>query len=374
LVSKVYAVDLSAGWKKNVPAKVTDLFSKLNPGSVFNRKDLVAVKLHFGESGNTAHIRPQFVRKIIDALKELSVKPFLTDTNTLYVGSRTEAWSHLNTALDHGFSRDVTGAPAIIADGLRGNNKVIINTAGAHIKKAHIAADIHNADGLVVLTHFKGHELTGFGGALKNVGMGCAAREGKLEQHSNISPKVSKKRCVGCGECAVWCRGQAIEVTGEAKERKASINPENCVGCAECILSCPQGAIQIQWNESIPVFMEKMVEYAGAVITAKKGKALFVTFITDVSPLCDCNPFSDRPIVPGIGVLASADPVAIDQAAVDLVNAAPGNPISSLSHALEPGGDKMKALFPEIDWTHQLSYAEQLGLGSTQYELEFIDK
>ncbi len=332
------------------------------------------MKIHFGESGNTAHIRPQLVRKIIDALKGLGAKPFLTDTNTLYVGSRTEAWSHLNTALDHGFSRDVTGAPSIIADGLRGNNKVMIATAGRHIKSAHIAADIHNADGLVVLTHFKGHELTGFGGALKNVGMGCAAREGKLEQHSNISPKVNKKKCVGCGECAVWCRGQAIEVTGEAEERKASINPENCVGCAECILSCPQGAIQIQWNESIPVFMEKMIEYAGAVISAKKGKALFVTFITDVSPLCDCNPFSDRPIVPGIGILAGNDPVAIDQAAVDLVNAAPGNPLSALAHALEPGGDKIKALYPEIDWKSQLSYAEKLGLGSTHYELEFIDK
>ncbi len=369
LSSKVYVTDLSADARKSLPQKVSELIEFLEPGNIFKPKDLVAVKIHFGEVGNTSYIRPQYVRRIVDRLKELEAKPFLTDTNTLYVGTRTEAYSHLVTAFDHGFTREVTGAPVIIADGLRGNNQVLVPLHGHHVEKAHIAADIHNADALVVLSHFKGHELCGFGGALKNIGMGCASREGKLAEHSNISPKVSKKICIGCGECQSWCRGGAISLEGENELRKAFINPEHCVGCAECILACPRGAIRVRWNESIPTFMEKMMEYAAATLSTKKKKMLCVSFVTDVSPLCDCNPFSDRPIVPGIGVLASLDPVAIDQAAADLVNAAPGIASSSLGTALSPGDDKFRALFPQIDWTHQLAYAEKLGLGSREYTL-----
>lgn len=369
MASLVFMSDMSADWKKSLADKVVDLFERVEPAQAFSRKDLVAVKLHFGEVGNTGYIRPQFVRKVVDRLKELRTKPFLTDTNTLYVGSRTEACSHLGTAFDNGFTREITGAPVIIADGLRGNNRVDVDVDGRHVNRAHIASDIHHSDGLVVLTHFKGHELTGFGGVLKNVGMGCASREGKLEQHSNISPKVKSKKCIGCGECTVWCRGGAISLEGEGTERKSVIDPETCVGCAECILSCPQGAIQIQWNQSVPIFMEKMVEYACAVLKAKTGKCLFMTFVTDVSPLCDCTPFSDRAIVPDLGILASTDPVAIDQAAVDLVNGAPGNPVSSLDKAMAPGEDKFSALYPKVDWAHQLDHAVELGLGTREYEL-----
>ncbi len=365
--SPVYMTDLQADWKQNVTKKVGDLFDLLKPEEKFKRKDLVAVKLHFGEAGNTGYIRPQYVRQIVEHLKALGTIPFLTDTNTLYVGSRTEACSHLVTAFENGFTREVTAAPVIIADGLRGNNQAQFALNGRHVKKARIASDIYNADSLVVLTHFKGHELSAFGGALKNLGMGCASREGKLEQHSNISPKVSKKRCIGCGECIAWCKGGAIAL--ESENEKAHITPENCLGCAECILACPQGAIQVQWNESIPIFMEKMVEYAAAVCNHKKGKTLFMTFLTDVSPLCDCTPFSDRNIVPNLGILASLDPVAIDQAAADLVNKSPGNPISALDRALAPGEDKFRALYPNIDWQHQLEYAEQIGLGTRQYDL-----
>lgn len=369
MTAQVYMIDLSASWKKSVPAKVSDLFNALKPGEMFKRRDLVAIKIHFGEAGNTAHIRPQFVRRVVEGLKDLGARPFLTDTNTLYVGSRTEAWSHLCTAYDNGFTREVTGAPVIIADGLRGNSAVEVFLGGLHIETAHIGADIHYADGLVVMSHFKGHELSGFGGAIKNIGMGCASRKGKLEQHSNISPKVVPKKCIGCGECVPWCKGQAISLTGEKKAAKAQIDPGKCVGCAECILTCRQGAISIQWNESIPTFMEKMVEYAKAVLSQKIGKSIFLSFVTDVSPLCDCTPFSDRAIVPGVGILASLDPVAIDQAAADLVNQAPGNPLSKLEKAMEPGTDKFKALFPAIDWEHQLEYAESVGLGSREYEL-----
>lgn len=370
--STVYMTDLSADARKSLPQKVSELFESLRPSAIFKPKDLVAVKIHFGEAGNTAYIRPPFVRRIVDRLKDLGAKPFLTDTNTLYVGTRTEAYSHLVTAFDHGFTREVTGAPVIIADGLRGNNRVEVGVHGKHVKNAHIASDIYNADALVVLSHFKGHELSGFGGALKNVGMGCASREGKLEQHSNISPKVNKKMCIGCGECQSWCRGEAISLEEDSESVKAFINPEKCIGCAECILACPQGAIRVRWNESIPTFMEKMMEYAAATLKNKKDKMVCVSFVTDVSPLCDCNPFSDRPIVPGIGVLVSQDPVAIDQAAADLVNAAQGNVASCLSSGLGPGEDKFRALFPNIDWQHQLAYAENLGLGSREYTLKIL--
>jgi len=369
----VYHADLSADRKRNVLGKVADLFDLLEPAERFLPKDLVAVKLHFGEFGNTAFLRPQLVRRIVDRLNSLETKPFLTDTNTLYVGSRTEAHSHLVTAYDNGFTREVTGAPVIIADGLRGNNSVIAPFHGDHVKHAHLAADIYYADGLIVLTHFKGHELAGYGGALKNLGMGCASRSGKLEQHSNISPKVSKKKCVGCGDCTMWCRGGAIGLRGEGKERKAEIDPEKCVGCAECILACKKGAIAIQWNESIPTFMEKMVEYAAAALQNKKGKALFITFITDVSPLCDCYPFSDSPIVPNLGVLASTDPVAIDAAAVEMVNKAPINPMSRIAGMALSEGDKFRTLFPQIDWAHQLRYAERLGLGTTDFTMVELD-
>jgi uncharacterized protein len=373
MASTVYVTDMSANWKKSMPQKVADLFSLLNPDARFQSGDLVAIKLHFGEAGNTAHIRPQFVRCIVDRVKQGGAKPFLTDTNTLYVGARAEAWSHLITAYENGFTREVTGAPVIIADGLRGTNSTMVPVAGLHFHEAHIASDIHHSDGLVVLTHFKGHELSGFGGALKNVGMGCASREGKLEQHSNIAPKVEGKKCIGCGECIPWCRGHAIALRETDGKKKAWINPETCVGCAECILACRRGAVRIQWNESIPTFMQKMVEYSAAVLNAKKGKVLFVTFVTDVSPLCDCTPFSDRPIVPNVGVLASEDPVAIDQAAADLVNQAPVNPFSTLGSKAGSGDDKFRALFPEIDWTIQLDHAEHLGLGSRSYELVSLE-
>jgi len=370
LAATVYMTDLSAGWKKSVPSKVCDLFDRLEPADIFQPRDLVAVKLHFGEPGGTAYIRPQFVRRVVDRLKALQARPFLTDTNTLYVGSRAEAYSHMITAFDHGFTREVAGAPVIIADGLRGNNVVRAAVNGRRLQEAHIAADIHNADGLMVLTHFKGHELTGFGGALKNVGMGCAAREGKLEQHSNVSPRVKKGKCVGCGDCLVRCRGQAISLQGEGSDAKAFIDPALCIGCAECILACPQQAIQIQWNESVPIFMEKMVEYAASVVNGKLGRTAFMTFVTDVTPMCDCTPFSDRPIVRDRAILASVDPVAIDQAAADLVNSAPGNPLSCPEAGMAPGEDKFRALYPNVDWTYQLEYAEEMGLGTRKYDIE----
>ncbi|MBM4324016.1 MAG: DUF362 domain-containing protein, partial [Deltaproteobacteria bacterium] len=291
-----------------------------------------------------------------------------------YIGTRTEAVSHLTTAYEHGFTESAVNAPVLIADGLRGNSAVNVRIDKPIFKTVSISHAIHMADVLIGVTHFKGHELSGFGGTLKNLGMGCASREGKLNQHSNISPQVKKKACVGCETCLPWCPSSAISMIppdseGKAKHSVALIDPKKCIGCGECILSCPQGAIQIQWNESIPLFQKKMVEYAYGVIHKKKGKALYLNFLTQISPACDCYGFSDTPIVKDIGILSSNDPVAIDQASVDLVNQEEGNRSSKLTKNLETGGDKFRALYPEVDWNIQLAYAEEVGLGTRNYEL-----
>ncbi|MBI4795021.1 MAG: DUF362 domain-containing protein, partial [Deltaproteobacteria bacterium] len=235
-----------------------------------------------------------------------------------------------------------------------------------HFQSVFLAEALMEAEGMVVLTHFKLHELSGFGGALKNLGMGGASRRGKLAQHSNISPKITEKRCTGCGECVAHCAQEAIQVNPETQ--KAVIDPAKCIGCAECILVCPYANIQIQWNESIPVFLEKLVEYAYGVMQSKKDRAVFVSFITQVSPACDCYGHNDAPIVGDLGILASRDPVAIDQAAADLVNQARGLPGSALKKK-SAGTDKFKDIYPQVDWPIQLAYAEELGLGSREYEL-----
>jgi uncharacterized Fe-S center protein len=229
-------------------------------------------------------------------------------------------------------------------------------------------------DILITVTHFKGHELSGFGGALKNLGMGCSSREGKLSQHSNISPQVKGKACKGCEICLSWCPQSAISMVSkdsgpEDNHPIALIDSKNCIGCGECILACPSGAIQIKWNESIPIFQKKMVEHAYGAIQKKKGKILYLNFLTQISPACDCYGYSDTPIVNDIGILSSEDPVAIDQASVDLVNGEPGNRSSKLPGAWEPGENKFRAIYPEVDWNIQLAYAEEIGMGTREYEL-----
>ncbi|MBE0618336.1 MAG: DUF362 domain-containing protein [Proteobacteria bacterium] len=366
--SDVFRSDLRATPRRNLLDKVEDLLSRAGVSERVKRGDLVAVKLHFGEKGNTSFIRPVFVRRVVDVLKGLGAKPFLTDANTLYGGSRGDAVSHLETAIQNGFDYAVVGAPLIIADGLRGSTSVRVEVEGKHLRHVSLAAEIAHADALVGLTHFKGHELSGFGGALKNLGMGCAAREGKLTQHSTVAPKVKNKLCVACGECVRWCSQGAISV-GEA----ALIDGEKCVGCGECILTCPAGAIQVQWNEGPEAMQEKMAEYASGALRDKRNKSLFVNFVTQVSPACDCYGHTDAPIVGDVGILSSADPVALDQACVDLVNAQPGHESTALTANWAPGEDKFRGVYPKIDWSAQLRHAEVLGLGVRTYRLKDIN-
>ena len=368
MTSPVYFTDLRASYTNSLVRKLETLADRAGIGDCLDKRDLAAVKLHFGELGNTAFVRPVFIRAIVDRIKAAGARPFLTDANTLYAGSRSDAPSHLDTAIRNGFAYAVVGAPLVIADGLRGKSETPVAIAGNRFETVYIGTEIVEADALISVAHFKGHELSGFGGTLKNLGMGCASRKGKLAQHSTVSPKVKRKRCIGCGECADHCAPGAIRVVDE----KAVVDPDACIGCGECIIVCPQGAVQIQWDQAIPVFLENMVEYTKGVLTNKAGKTLFVNFITDISPACDCVPYNDAPVVRDIGLVASTDPVAIDQASVDLVNGEPGLPGSCLTENIGPGEDKFKGLYPKVDWEHQLDYAERLGLGSRQYELVTI--
>jgi len=374
MVSPVFFSDLKVDSGKTLLDKLDTLLDRADLKGKIREKDLVAIKLHFGERGNTAYVRPIFLRRVVDRVKQCNGKPFLTDTNTLYTGSRSEAVSHLNTAIENGFAESVVNAPILIGDGLRGNSAIRVRINRPIFRTVPIAREICLSDALVTVTHFKGHELSGFGGALKNLGMGCASREGKLSQHSNISPKVNNKACRGCETCLSWCAQEAISMLSlkpgvEVKRSNALIDPKKCIGCGECILSCPSGAIEIQWNESIPIFQKKMVEHAYGAVQKKKGRVLHLNFLTQISPACDCYGYSDAPIVNDIGILSSEDPVAIDQASVDLVNGEAGNRASKLQKNWNPGEDKFRAIYPEVDWNIQLAYAEEIGMGTRKYEL-----
>jgi hypothetical protein len=366
--STVYFIDLRTQYKDNLPTKLARLLKMAGLSDVVGKNDLTAVKLHFGEMGNTAFIRPVFFRTIVESIKTLGGVPFLTDANTLYAGTRSDSPHHLKTAIQNGFAYAVVDAPVIIADGLRGKSETAVAIKGKRFDTVYIGTDIVAADVLIGVAHFKGHELAGFGGAIKNIGMGCASRRGKLAQHSTVAPKVKRKRCIGCGDCAGHCSQNAITIVAE----KAVIDAEKCIGCGECILLCQTGAIQIQWNQSIPVFMENMVEYTMGVLKGKAEKSLFVNFITDISPACDCLPFNDAPIVQNIGIVASKDSVALDQASVDLVNKEAALPGSCLTKNKGVGEDKFKGIYPNVDWTLQLEYAQHLGLGSRSYTLEKV--
>ena len=363
--SEVYFINFRASFKENLFKKLDKLLDAANISGLVKERNLVAIKLHFGETGNTAFIRPIFFREIVRKIKEVGGVPFLTDANTLYAGSRGDAVHHTTAAIQNGFAYAVVEAPIIIADGLMGRSQTGVRIDQKHVQTAYIGSEIVHADVLISVAHFKGHEFSGFGGSIKNVGMGCASRAGKLVQHSGLSPKVKRKKCIGCGDCIDHCSQSAIALAQE----KAAIDAAKCIGCGECILVCPQSAIQVQHGKSLPDFMEKMVEYTLGVLKNKQDKALFLNFINNVSPACDCWPASDAPIVRNIGILASTDPVAIDQASADLVNQEPALRESCLKTGHKAGDDKFKALYPKVEWELQLAYAEKLGLGKRGYNL-----
>jgi hypothetical protein len=361
----VYFSQTKAEGKTSVLDRIDRLMERACPEDLIAPSNLVAVKLHFGEPGNSTYIRPLFLARIVSYIQRRGGKPFLTDTNTLYAGQRSDSVSHLAAAVANGFALSSVGAPLIIADGLLGDACVHVPIKGNLFDQIPVAHDIYHADGMISVAHFTGHQLTGFAGTIKNLGMGGVSRAAKLRQHSSLGPKIVRKRCTGCGICIEKCAFDALSMV----DKKARIDLDRCAGCGLCIAVCPQRAIQVRWNEKTQVFQKKLVEHAMGVINTKKGKALFLNFLVDVTPSCDCLGASGIPIVGDIGTLASIDPVAVDQAAVDLVNGAEGNPNSKVTAPLNPGDDKFRSLYPDIDWEVQLGYAEEIGLGCRAYEL-----
>jgi hypothetical protein len=377
MASRVFFIDMRVS-NQSLLDRIAQLVESAGLQQTTKKRGLTAIKIHFGERGNTAFIRPLLIRPIVDAVKAAGGKPFLTDAGTLYVGTRGNAVDHLNTAMLNGFGFTVAGAPLVIADGLDGRDEVAVPLGLKHCEVAYVASAIARADSLVSVAHFKLHEAAGFGGAIKNVGMGSGSRRGKMAQHSEVAPEVISQKCIGCGVCRDQCAHDAIHLVERSADAPrphdgvthvAEIDPERCVGCAGCIHACPQGALGINWERDLPRFMERMVEYTIGVIKGKESRCLYVNFLTQISPACDCYPYADAPIVPDIGILASRDPVAIDQASVDLLNAQPALQSSCLRDKPEAAWDKVRAVYRNIDWQHQLQYGESLGLGSRTYEL-----
>jgi uncharacterized Fe-S center protein len=362
--SKVYFASVhSHGKQESLLAKIQRLFDKAGFGEMISEKDIVAIKMHFGEKGNTAYIRPTFARQIVDKIREKGGKPFLTDSNTLYNGSRANGIDHYETAIYNGFSYAVVNAPIIIADGIYSKNSVEVEIGKKHFDKVKIAKEVESVSKMIVLSHFKAHETAGLGGAIKNLAMGCAPAAGKQQQHSVINPRVTQK-CVGCETCLKYCPAMAI-----TKEGERALIGETCIGCGECISMCPIRAISPQWDTEIPDFLERMVEYAYGAVKSKGENVGYINVLMDITPFCDCIGGSGAYIVPDIGILASKDPVAIDAASFDLVNEQTGNYNSSLKCNHEKGKDKFKGVYDNIDAVHQLAYGEEIGLGSREYEL-----
>jgi uncharacterized Fe-S center protein len=363
--SPVYFASLRArDENSSTVAKIKRLFDCAGFASLIKRRDRTAIKLHFGELGNDSFISPVFVRQVVEKVQECGALPFLTDTNTLYLGSRSNAVDHIRTAVLHGFDYAVVGAPLIIADGLCGKNLARVQVKGRHFRRVTIAGDIAAADSMIVLTHFKGHIVSGFGGAIKNLAMGCAPPTGKRDQH-RAHPYTIDERCIGCGKCVAVCPSSAIRM---AKKRSA-INRSRCIGCFECMTVCPEHAIDIDWATEIPEFIERLVEYASGAVRGKEGKTGYFSFLTRITPDCDCVPWSDAVIVPDIGILASSDPVAIDAASFDLVNDQTGFADSLLHTHYPKGQDKFSGTWEETNGYRQIQYAEELGMGSSRYEL-----
>ncbi len=361
----VYLADLRAGHHENLFSKLLRLLEEAGLDRVVRKDDLTAIKIHFGEKGGHAYIRPVFIRRIVDRVKELGGRPFLTDSCTLYPGQRKEAVSALTCGIENGFAYAVAGAPLIMCDGLRGHSARRVQVDGEILPTVDIGLEILEADTLITASHFKCHELTGFGGALKNLGMGCSSREGKLEQHSTVAPTVAEEHCTGCAACLKACAHDAIAFI----EGKARVDAKKCTGCGRCISVCAPLAMKINWNEETSLVMKKMAEYAKGALHGKQGRTLFVNFVTQVSPACDCYGHSDAPIVPDLGILASTDPVALDQACADLVNQARGFAGTALKSGHQPGGDKFRGVHPEIHWEVTLEHAEKIGIGTRKYTL-----
>lgn len=339
-----------------IEEKVGRLFDAAGLVECFGAGDLVGIKIHFGEDGNETFIRPSRLRLVIQRLKEAETKPFFTDTNTLYVGNRSNSVDHTSLAEQHGFGLSESGIPVLIADGLAGGDEVEVEIGCRHYERVGVASGIATANALFVVTHITGHCASGLAGVIKNLGMGCSSRKGKLQQHSAFKPTIDPDKCHGDFRCVERCPADAII----RQDDKAQIVNETCIGCGECLVTCRFDAVKFSWDLSGPPLQEKMVEHALGVAKLKTGKIAYLSFLTGITKECDCFPNKEKDVVvPAVGVVASGDPLALEQASLDLVE----------KHV----GRSFRELFECHDYSRLLEYGEEVGLGSRAYELVTVD-
>lgn len=369
--SKVYFTDFhTVAYGDGTAVKLRNLIKAAGIGNIDMAGKFVAIKMHFGEQGNLSFLRPNYARAVVDVVKELGGKPFLTDCNTMYPGSRKNALEHLYCAWENGFTPLTVGCPIIIGDGLKGTDDVAVPVEGGeYVKEALIGRAVMDADIIISLTHFKGHEETGFGGCLKNLGMGCGSRAGKKDQHSHGKAKINEDKCRGCRKCQKECANGGLVFLEDKK--KMSVSP-SCMGCGRCLGACNFDAIYFAEYNANEMLCRRIAEYTKAVVAGRPS--FHISLVLDVSPNCDCHSENDVPILPDLGMFASFDPLALDWACVDACLAATPLPGGQLYKNIHKEGfvdlhDHFKNSTPESEWRACLEQAEKIGLGSREYEL-----
>lgn len=370
--SKVYWCDMRTGaYGDSLTVKLQKLIKKAGIGNIDMDGKFVAIKMHFGELGNLAFLRPNYAKAVADIVKQQGGKPFLTDCNTMYPGSRKNAIEHLECAYINGFTPYSTGCPVIIADGLKGTDDVAVPVRGGeYVKEAFIGHAIMDADVIISLAHFKGHEVAGFGGTMKNIGMGCGSRAGKTDQHSAGKPDIDQSRCRGCRKCSRECANGGLVFDESTK--KMHVDHDNCVGCGRCLGACNFDAISFGYDAAVETLNCKMAEYTKAVVDGRP--AFYINMVIDISPNCDCHGENDKPILPDIGMFASTDPVALDSACADMCLKSTPLPGTQLTDAMSAPGfedrhDHFLNTTPGTQWRTCLEHAEKIGLGTRGYEL-----
>ena len=359
--SKVYFTTFHTTLEENIQQKLSRLLLTAGMDQIDFRNRYVAIKMHFGEPGNLTYLRPNYAKTVADLVRQLGGKPFLTDCNTLYVGGRKNALDHIESAYVNGFTPYTTGCHIIIADGLKGSDDVAVPVDGEYVKNARIGRALMDADIVISLTHFKGHEATGIGGTIKNLGMGGGSRAGKKEMHADGKPTVNESKCIGCGACRKICAHDAPTI----ENRKMHIDTNKCVGCGRCIAVCPMDAIEGVYDPNGHLLNCKMAEYAKAVV---QGRPSFhISLAMDISPNCDCHAENDVPVIPNVGMFASFDPVALDEACAEMCSRMPRNPNAAFEDA--SSDDLFHAVHTVTHWQDQTEHGEKIGLGSREYEL-----
>lgn len=369
--SKVYFTDFRCEVDEGPATKLSRLIDKAGLGAMDLEGKFVAIKMHFGELGNMSYLRPNYARAVVDYVIAHGGKPFLTDCNTLYPGSRKNALEHLYCAWENGFTPLTVGCPVIIGDGLKGTDDIAVPVRGGeYVKEAKIGHAIMDADVFISLTHFKGHEMTGFGGTIKNIGMGCGSRAGKKDQHCNGQAIIDPEKCRGCKRCLRECANNGLVY--DEVNKKMTINADNCVGCGRCIGACNFDAIDFAHNAAVAELNCRMAEYAKAVVDGRPN--FHISLVVDVSPTCDCHSGNDAPMLPDVGMFASTDPLAIDQACVDACLKQEPLPNTLLTEQMAKEDfcdhhDHFENVTPNAEYKTCLAHAAKIGLGNREYEL-----